>query len=75
MSLLPQSTIKQGNSFEKVGNNNLNNRLYESSNVFAVFELINNWLGVLKENKKSIATNFDFAYFFKGNIVILINNY
>jgi len=27
-------------------------RLYESSNVFAVFELINNWLGVLKENKK-----------------------
>ncbi len=50
---------------------NPKSRLYESSNVFAVFELINNWLGVLKENKKSIGTNFDYAYFFKGLIMVI----
>ena len=42
------------------------NRIYDSSSVFAVFELINKWFKVLTENGKSIHSTFDYGFFFKG---------
>ena len=41
-------------------------RIYDSSNVFAVFELINRWFETFTENNKSIPSTFDYGFFFKG---------
>jgi len=45
-------------------------RLYDSQNVFQVFELINKWLTELRENNKTVPTTFDYNFFFKGKLIL-----
>jgi len=46
-------------------------RIYDSSNVFGVFELINKWFETFTENNKSIPSTFDYSFFFKGLLIVL----
>ena len=43
-----------------------NTRVYDSAAMFACWELIDEWLGFLRKEKKNISTFFDYSFFFKG---------
>ena len=46
-------------------------RVYDSSNVFAVFELVNTWLQALTTYQKKIPSTFDYNFFFKGLFMVI----
>ena len=46
-------------------------KVYDSSNVFAVFEIINTWLKALQTYQKTMPAIFDYNFFFKGLYIII----
>lgn len=45
--------------------------IYESADVFAVFELVNTWLKAIQNYQKTLPSNFDYPLFFKGMFIVL----
>ena len=46
-------------------------KAHDSSNVFAVFDVIDSWLGAMYEYKRKIPSTFDYNFFLKGIYIIL----